>query len=185
MDREHLQILDGSGGHEPAPMDVAQSCTLLYRRIAFCRPSPELSALGRCGSLPIANRRYSAARSSRNQNPPQRRDGRREETGSAILCVRRVFAVDFLFRKSAPAATILADTDRLKICATPAGRRRSTSSFGDAPADRSLLKKQFNRKERKEHKERQALETADTFTRQMSRPFTSTLFLCDLCDLCG
>ena len=59
MGMEHLQNPDVNRSHELAPMDLAQSCTLLYRRIAFCRPSPQLRALGRCGGLPIANRRYS------------------------------------------------------------------------------------------------------------------------------
>ena len=57
------------------------------------------------------------ARSGRNQNTPQRRDEHREGTFPANLCVCPVSAVLFLFRKSAQAAAILADTGRLGICA--------------------------------------------------------------------
>src|SRR5207247_1077666 len=38
---------------------VAQSCTLLYRRIPFCRSSPNTTAPEWLDALPITNRRYS------------------------------------------------------------------------------------------------------------------------------
>ena len=50
--------------------------------------------------------------------PPQRPDESRKGLPSASLCVRPAFAVPFLFKKSAQVTTILADTDRLRTCAT-------------------------------------------------------------------
>ena len=85
----------------------------------ICNPqrSRRFEAAGLPDTLPNAIRRYSTARSSRNQCTPQRRDEPREGTLSANLCVRRVSAVSFLFRKPAQAATILADTGRVQLCA--------------------------------------------------------------------
>ena len=109
-------------------LNVAQICNLPYRRIASCKLSARSGVLESADALPITNRpacrslgagrRYGRARSSRNQCTPQRRDERGEGASSSHLCVRPVSAVYFLFREFAQGATILADTGRLKICAT-------------------------------------------------------------------
>jgi hypothetical protein len=47
------------------------------------------------------------------------------------------------------------------------------------------LNKQFNRKERGEHREAQTGEILRLFTRLVNVPAFATLPLCNLCDLCG
>jgi hypothetical protein len=77
------------------------------------RPQPRSEESSRRATISSDTDR---ARSSRNQNTPQRRDERREGTSSANLCVRPVSAVPFPFRKLAQRATILADTGRVQLC---------------------------------------------------------------------
>jgi hypothetical protein len=84
---------------------VAQIFNLLYRRFATCGV-PTCS-----GALPIKNRRYSAARASRNQSIIS-------ETGK--LRTGKFFGKSLLrsHKKSSREGTISSDTDRLQICAT-------------------------------------------------------------------
>ena len=71
------------------------------------------------------------------------------------------------------------------VVVVSAGGRRILQVPRPFRAGVSTWEKEFNRRERREHKEKQALESTDANTRQMGSPATSTPFLCDLCVHCG
>ncbi|MBI4663608.1 MAG: hypothetical protein HY735_32810 [Verrucomicrobia bacterium] len=115
---------------------VAQIFNLPYRRIASCWASKRLDALAWSSALPIANRRYSAVRRSRNQNGarPSRlqrphTEGEARRFWDASVVWSRCGLEGRAPEKSSRLATIPGDTDRLEVCATTARRFRGRSPY--------------------------------------------------------
>jgi len=115
---------------------VAQICNLLYRRIVFCGASTNSSAEQAFDILPMANRRYSAARASRNQTLPllhrmEERAGERRYLDRDTAGLPLSSLLSPLLRRgermqhgenSSHLTKISIDTDSVQLCAT--GLRR-------------------------------------------------------------
>src|SRR5687767_1865914 len=95
-----------------------------YRGIPFCSALATGEAPDIAEALPIRNRRYGAARWSRNRNGARPSWAQRFPTAETSVSSRDSRVGDTLgpgwprSAKSSWSATILADTDRLQICAT-------------------------------------------------------------------